>query len=55
MDFSDEELEELHSVLYDEAYYGDDNIVYGSDGDMLRRVLGKVDDEAKNRKLWWAR
>ena len=52
MDLSNEELETIHSALYDEAYYGDDNIVYGSDGDILRSALAKVEDEAKRRKLW---
>lgn len=55
MDLTDEEFEALHSCLYDEVYYGDDNIVYGSDGDILRSALGKVEDEAKRRKLWWTR
>lgn len=52
IEFSDEELSEIHNVLYDEAYYGDDEVVYTSKGDTLRRALGKVEDEAKRRKLW---
>lgn len=52
---TDEELEELQSVLYDRVYYGDDEIVYGKKGDTLRRILRKVDNEAKRRGFWWAR
>jgi len=52
IEFTDEELSEIHSVLYDEAYYGDDEIVYTSAGDLLRQALGKVEDEAKRRRLW---
>ncbi len=55
MELTDAELEELHSFLQDETMYGDDNIVYGSDGDLLRQVLRKVEDEAKKRGFWWAR
>lgn len=51
-DFSNEELMTLHGLLYDEAYYGDDEIVYTSKGDIIRQVLGKVTDEAKGRKLF---
>lgn len=51
---TDDELDELHSFLQDECLYGDDNIVYGSDGDLLRRVLRKVENEAKRRGRWWA-
>lgn len=52
---TDEELEELHSVMYDHCHYGDDSVVYTSAGDTARRVLRKVDNEAKRRGLWWAR
>jgi len=52
IEFTDGELSEIHDVLYNEAYYGDDEIVYTSAGDLLRRALGKVEDEAKRRKLW---
>lgn len=48
--FSDEELDAVHSVLYDEAYYGDDEIVYTDKGDVLRRALGKVEDEIEKRR-----
>lgn len=47
---TNEELEELHSVLYDYVYYGDDHIVYGSEGDLARSALGKLDDEIKRRE-----
>lgn len=52
---TDEELDELHSFLQNETMYGDDNIVYGSDGDILRRIQQKVENEAKARGRWWAR
>jgi len=53
---TDEELEAVHTRLYDMVYYGDDSVVYG-DGlysSNLRSALAKVDNEAKKRKLWWA-
>lgn len=54
---TDEELESIHDVLYDKVYYGDDEIVYGEGPEalVLRAILTKVDNEAKARKLWWAR
>ena len=55
MQLTDEELTELHSYLQNETMYGDDNVVYGADGDLLRQVLGKVTDEARARGFWWAR
>ena len=55
MGLSDEELEAVHSCVYNEVHYGDDNIVYGSDGDTLRAALEGIEGEAKIRKLWWAR
>lgn len=57
MELTDDELMAVHSCLYDEAYYGDDEVVYGN-GEYavsLRTALAKVEDEAKRRKLWWAR
>ena len=55
MELTDQELEEIHSVMYDHVYYGDDSIVYGPAGDLARAALGRVEDEAKRRGLWWAR
>lgn len=53
MDLTDEELETVWDVLYDRAYYGDDEIVYTKKGDVLRSALAKVEHEAKQvRKLW---
>lgn len=52
MELSDEELMAVHSCVYDEVYYGDDSIVYGAEGDILRDALGKVTDEMERRKLW---
>lgn len=54
MDLTDAELSAVHNVLYDEAYYGDDEIVYGNGPEAvaLRLALAKVEDEAKKRKLW---
>lgn len=60
IDFTDDELMEIHSVVYDEVYYGDDEVVYKTteEGalihDRLHSALQKVDDEAKKRQLWWA-
>ena len=51
MNLTDEELEEIFDTLYDEVYYGDDEIVYTSQGDVLRSALAKVEDEIKRRKL----
>lgn len=54
MDLTDEELSELHNILSEYVTYGEDSIVYTSEGDMARNVLAKVEDEAKRRKFWWA-
>lgn len=51
MVLSNDELMEIHSVVYDEAYYGDDEIVYTEKGDLLRRALGKLEEEIERRKL----
>jgi hypothetical protein len=54
VNFTNEELDAVHSCLYDEAYYGGDEVVYGN-GEYavsLRTALAKVEDEAKRRKLW---
>lgn len=53
MDLSDDELMALHSVAYDEVYYGDNDVVYG-DGDYavaLRSALKKVTHEAEQRRI----
>lgn len=57
MKFSDEELSELHALVYDKAMYGDDEIVYGDGPEalMVRSLLVIVTEEAKRRNLWWAR
>lgn len=54
IEFTDAELSAVHSVLYDEVYYGDDEVVYGNDPHTiaLRTALAKVEDEAKRRNLW---
>lgn len=54
MKFTDEELSALHGLLYDKAYYGDDDIVYGDGPEavMAHRLLDIVYAEAKKRKLW---
>jgi hypothetical protein len=54
MHLTDAELAAIHDVIYNEAYYGDDEVVYGN-GDhavALRLALAKVEDEAKRRNLW---
>jgi hypothetical protein len=57
MDLTDEELNELHSVLTDKVYYGDDEIVYGDGPEAvnLRSALSKVLDECIRRGFWWAK
>ena len=55
MGLTTEELEELHNILMNLILYGDDKIVYTQAGDLARSILAKVDNEAKRRKLWWAR
>ena len=54
MDLTDAELSAMHSVLYDEVYYGDDEVVYGNSPHAiaLRTALAKVEDEAKKRGLF---
>ena len=58
---TDEELFEVHDLVYNKVYYGDDEVVYkaSEEGslihDRLSSVLRKVDNEAKRRGLWWAR
>lgn len=57
MYLSDEELSAVHSVIYDEVYYGDDEIAYATPGsselaDSLRSALEFLDAEGKSRKLW---
>lgn len=57
MELTDEELDAIHSCLYDEAYYGEDDVVYGN-GEYainLKSALKKVTDEAKARGFPWAR
>lgn len=61
IEFTDEELDELHSLLQDELLYGDDELVYMTteNGRLLNERLSsiqrKVEDEAKERGRWWAR
>lgn len=53
MDLTDSELDSVQSCLYEEVYYGEDEVVYG-DGPYavaLRSALAKVDDEIKRRGL----
>ena len=52
---TDIELGELHSLLHNHVYCGPDEVVYGDDGITYRLILEKVTNEAKARKLWWAR
>jgi hypothetical protein len=53
VELTDDELDQVWSVLYDEVYYGDDDIVYGDTPRVhaLRSALEKVTSEAKRRKL----
>jgi hypothetical protein len=53
VDLTDSELDSVQSCLYEEVYYGEDEVVYG-DGPYavaLRSALAKVDDEIKRRGL----
>ena len=54
MELTDDELSHLHTLLFDEVLYGDDDVVYGDgkEAASLRSALEKVEDEAKRRKLW---
>lgn len=52
IDLTDDELAELYDAAYDEAYYGDDDIVYTSKGDVLRSAVRKLGDEAIQRGIW---
>ena len=56
MELTDDELEALHTCVYDEVNYGDDEVVYGTGvyALYLRSALAKMEDEACERKLWWA-
>lgn len=53
MILTNDELEAIYDVIYNEAYYGDDEVVYGNGAHAvaLRRALTKVEDERKRRKL----
>lgn len=53
MHLTNDELEAIYDVIYDEAYYGDDEVVYGNGAHAvaLRRALAKVEDERKARGL----
>jgi succinate dehydrogenase flavin-adding protein (antitoxin of CptAB toxin-antitoxin module) len=61
MDLTDEELDELHSLLQEELLYGDDELVYMTSengrlqNERLTSIIRKVEDEAKGRGRWWAR
>lgn len=54
MELTNEELYAVHSCLYDEVYYGDDEVVYGDSpyAVSLRSALEKVTNEAEARKIW---
>ncbi|HEY6020355.1 MAG TPA: hypothetical protein VIY48_10740 [Candidatus Paceibacterota bacterium] len=54
MELTDEELNAIQSIVYDEVYYGDDWVVYATPGandfvDALRSGLEKLDAEIKRR------
>lgn len=48
---TDEEFEHLHAIVYDECYYGDDDIVYGDGPEAIltREVMAKLDAEKVRR------
>lgn len=53
MKLTDDELGAIYDVIYNETYYGDDEVVYGNGAHAvaLRLALVKVEDEAKRRGL----
>ena len=53
MELTNDELMAIYSCVYDEAYHGDDEVVYGDDdyAVALRAGLEKLNAEAKERKL----
>lgn len=53
MDLTDEELDVVYDILYDEVYYGDDEFVYGDspEANAARSALEKLNVEGKRRKL----
>lgn len=53
MQLTDAELEVIYDIIYDYAYYGPDEIVYGNGAEAvsLRTGLAKVEDERKARGL----
>lgn len=61
MDLTNDELDELHSLLENHLLYGDDDVVYMTtesgrlENERLSSVQKKVEHEAKQRGRWWAR
>lgn len=56
MELTDAELEAVHTVLFDQYYYGEEYVYHDDDeGRAVGTALGKVIDEAKRRGFWWAR
>lgn len=60
MELTDEELDELHSLLQETLLYGDDDLVYMTTEDgriqneRLSSIQREVENEAKRRGRWWA-
>lgn len=50
MNLTDEELDAVHSYIYNGVYYGDDSVVYGNEGDLLRAALTKIEAEVLRRE-----
>lgn len=57
MEFSDDELGALDDVLVDELdrYIDEPDRKMGGYAELTEVLFQKVRDEAKRRKLWWAR
>ena len=54
MELTDDELDALYACVYDEVFYGDDDVVYG-EGEYavnLRAGWVKLNEEIKRRKLY---
>lgn len=52
MELSDAELTAAYRAVYSEAYYGDDEVVYGDEGEILASVAHKMMAEMQRRGTW---
>lgn len=52
MDLTDAELTAVYRAVYNEAYYGDDEVVYGHEGETLASAAHKMMVEMQRRGTW---